>query len=58
MNKKLTINLIILLSYILISILFFGLGIIFRINTNFIGIGSDPTQFMWAFSWFPFAVCT
>ncbi len=55
-KKKLKLNFIILFCYILISTLFFGLGVIFRLNTSFVGNGSDPTQFMWAFSWFPFAL--
>ncbi|MHB8232726.1 MAG: hypothetical protein ACYDDB_07490 [bacterium] len=49
-------KLFVLLGYILISTLFFGWDVIFKINTRFIGIGSDPTQFMWAFYWFPFAL--
>src|SRR5438477_577254 len=49
--KFLPIYLSSLLIYAVISVLYFGLGVINHINTVYAGNGPDPTAAIWILSW-------
>lgn len=42
--------------YLVVSVLFFGLPVLGRFSTRYIGDSGDGTQFMWFLNWWPYAL--
>ncbi len=45
-----------LLIYITISLLIYGLPLRGHFTTSYVGVGADPTIFLWAIAWWPHAI--
>lgn len=43
-------------TYLALSLLIFGRGLVGALSTNFIGRQSDPSQMMWLMTWWPYAI--
>jgi hypothetical protein len=44
------------LIYLACSLLFFGRGLVGHLRTRKIGIGADPSAFIWYLQWWPYAI--
>jgi hypothetical protein len=44
------------LFYLVISLLFFGLPVLGHLTDHYLGIGADPTVFIWDLAWWPYSI--
>jgi len=49
-------NLLALLAFCFLSVGLFGRTVIFSPSSKYIGLGPDPSQYMWALAWWPHAL--
>jgi hypothetical protein len=47
---------VVLAGYVLVAFLYFGLPLLVKPGSQYVGQGSDPEVFIWAFAWWPHAI--
>ena len=47
-----------LLIYLVISFLIYGVPVVGHFTSTYVGVGADPTIFLWAIAWWPHAIAS